>query len=270
MTGADKSFCGHILLAEDDPMSRLATQEMLAILDCRVIAAADGQEALEAYEASVFDLIILDISMPVVDGLEAARRIRSSQKPEAETVPIIAMTGYDGPERETAYLGAGANGILVKPATLARLSQLLKRWLPAYHPEEKIPARGPSLPADQEAETLYLPPLIEIGGLQNPGESDIVQAMADIFLAETPGRLSTLSEALSKSDFQCLEETLHTIKGSCSVISALQMSSLCEEIEEKTQQKEIPEIEKSVQRLHEEYERVKSRLAAKPWENHKL
>ena len=247
-------------------MSRLATQEMLSFLGCRVEAAPDGLEAFAHYEASEFDLIILDISMPGLDGFETARRIRSSQKPGSQNIPIVAMTGHDDPEQQNAHRAAGTNDLLLKPATLSALSEILERWLssPCEKPSERQGGYPPSAD-DAEAEGLYLPPLLELAALQGPGESDIIQELANIFLKEMPSRLSVLSQALGEKDFLRLEEAVHTIKGSCGVISALRMAALCEIIEESTKEKENHAIERHIRSLHEEYTRVEKQLAAKPW-----
>jgi len=103
-----------ILLVEDNPTNRLIATKMLEALGAVVEVAEDGERGVEAAALSVFDLILMDIQMPGIDGLEATRRIRKSNTPSAET-PIIALTANVLSHQRAAYLAAGMDGVVGKP-----------------------------------------------------------------------------------------------------------------------------------------------------------
>ena len=126
-------FCGHrILLAEDNELNREIAQTILEMNGFAVTCAADGQEALNCFCDSgpgYFDAILMDIRMPVMDGLEAARRIRTAGKPDSRTIPIIALTAnaFDADTKKS--IASGMNGHLSKPIQVDQMLELLGRCI---------------------------------------------------------------------------------------------------------------------------------------------
>ncbi|MEL6766842.1 MAG: response regulator [Pseudomonadota bacterium] len=117
----------HLLIVEDVAMNRALLQAMLAPTGATLALAANGAEAVRAVAARSTDLVLMDIQLPVIDGLEATRRIRA----EGRSLPIIALTA-NARERDRAfYLGAGMDGYLAKPIRVDDLYALLRRVLPA-------------------------------------------------------------------------------------------------------------------------------------------
>jgi CheY-like chemotaxis protein len=109
-----------VLVVEDNATNRLIATRMLEQLGARVETADDGQQGVEAAMRSAFDLIFMDIQMPVMDGLEATRRIRALPAPAGET-PILAMTANAMSHQADTYLSAGMHGIVAKPLSPANL-----------------------------------------------------------------------------------------------------------------------------------------------------
>lgn len=112
-----------ILLAEDNLVNQKVATQMLVRLGCEVTVAANGQEALNLYQKNRFDLVLMDCHMPVMDGLEATRRIRSCQG--QKQIPVIALSADVMAEQKSACLQAGMNGYLSKPIRLGELRQAL-------------------------------------------------------------------------------------------------------------------------------------------------
>ena len=114
---ADKSLAGkRILIVDDQFVNRIIVKEMLKRYDVEITEAGDGGEAVTVVEENPpFDIILMDVMMPDVDGLEATRRIRALSDPSRSSVPVIAMTGDASDEDISAALVAGMNDHIAKP-----------------------------------------------------------------------------------------------------------------------------------------------------------
>lgn len=114
-----------VLLAEDSHDTRIMLKQAFELKGYRVYEAADGQEALEMARRHRPSLIVMDLNMPVLDGLEAVKNLREIEGPGQE-IPIVAITAYDVPGMEAAALETGCNKYLSKPLDLAELDRTLK------------------------------------------------------------------------------------------------------------------------------------------------
>jgi CheY-like chemotaxis protein len=121
-----------ILVAEDTPTNQLVIRLMLEGLGHRVHLAANGVEAVEAFEAGGFDLVVLDIQMPLMDGFEAARRIRASGARGSE-VSILALTAFTQPSDRDEAARCGIDGFLSKPVRQKDLAEAVARSAGALH-----------------------------------------------------------------------------------------------------------------------------------------
>jgi CheY-like chemotaxis protein len=126
MAGANRPV---VLIVEDHDDTREMLQLLLGVFGCRAIAAHDGEEALSLAEKTLPDLILMDIKMPLLDGLSVTRLIRSH--PTLNEVPIIAVTGMVTPQFKIEVLRAGCNDCLYKPIDFERLEQLVKTLTPS-------------------------------------------------------------------------------------------------------------------------------------------
>jgi CheY-like chemotaxis protein len=118
-----------VLLAEDNPINALLARKFLTRAGCIVVGAQDGEEAVAAAAAAAFDLILLDIRMPRVDGIEAAERIRAGAGPSARA-PIVALTADTGDEERTRAMRAGMDDFVTKPIDANRLLAVAERFMP--------------------------------------------------------------------------------------------------------------------------------------------
>ena len=136
----------HVLLVEDNELNQQVAREFLAKGGLQVTVASNGEQALERLAAIRFDAILMDLHMPVMDGLEAARRIR--QLPAYRELPIIAMTAAAMPGDRRASAAAGMNDHIAKPVDPQELAETLLRWIAPQAPS----ARDDSVPAAKDAE----------------------------------------------------------------------------------------------------------------------
>lgn len=143
LTAAQRN--AHILLVEDHPINREVIAELLHSAELHVEPAGDGREALNKLRQQPFDLVLMDVQMPQMDGLEATRALRA--QPEYRQLPVLAMTANAFAEDRQACLAAGMNDFIAKPVEPETLLATLAHWLPARpaaatsHPD----GRGPGV-----------------------------------------------------------------------------------------------------------------------------
>ncbi|MBO6798554.1 PAS domain-containing sensor histidine kinase [Maricaulis sp.] len=189
---------GRVLLAEDSNTNAVVVANMLARIGIEPVIVPDGAAAVQAIEDQVFDLIIMDVGMPVMDGLEASRLIRQS----GNNIPIIALTAHALPENREQTQAAGMNGFLTKPIRLNELVRELRKWLPA---------------ADIAAHAVLDP-----GCITERWEDDLdgYAFVLGIFLDELANRQATITEHLQSQDLGRLRHEAHAIKGGASNVGA--------------------------------------------------
>lgn len=122
-----------ILVVDDNEINREILQELITQMGCRVSLAANGEEAIQLTEQQQPDLIITDMQMPVMDGMETTRRIRGNGH-SPQTLPIIALSAHTDSGSHIAGLAAGMNDYLTKPVDPAKLRETLEKWLPCGLP----------------------------------------------------------------------------------------------------------------------------------------
>jgi len=131
-TGEQDLNGAHVLLVEDNDINAYVAKTILEQFSCRVDVACDGQEAVTTFERSeksAYDIILMDVHMPVMDGIQATRRIRDMKRSDAKTVPIIAMTADAFDKQKAETLDAGMNCHLPKPIEPDLLYQTLSKYL---------------------------------------------------------------------------------------------------------------------------------------------
>ena len=125
----DTTSSRRLLIAEDNEINQLVVSGMLDLLGADHDMVADGAECLAALETRKYAMILMDISMPGLDGLRATEMIRQGGGPQAG-IPIFAMTANTGPGERAAFTRAGFDGVLAKPFTRAELAEILAGVLP--------------------------------------------------------------------------------------------------------------------------------------------
>lgn len=201
----------HILVVEDNPINSLLLTEMLRLRGHTVENAADGVEAVEKATATRYDMILTDISMPRMDGIEATRRIR--QNGACRDVPIIGVTANASPERMPTFLAAGMTDVLAKPVTRNALVAMIATHAPKS-PRSGAPS-SPIIPPPAEPPTLDLALFRET--LQEMG-TDVVTRIADRLLAEIEALLCELEELGLKGAHEAAAKAAHRSAGATGAI----------------------------------------------------
>lgn len=128
----------HILLVEDSPALQLVAKAMLTKLGVQVQLEANGRDAVEAVRRGDFDLVLMDIQMPIMDGMMATAHIRELQATKKAQIPIVALTAYAMKGDDQQFLEAGMNDYLTKPIRLEQLQRVFDRWLPEFDSDSNI------------------------------------------------------------------------------------------------------------------------------------
>ena len=123
-----------ILLAEDDDDNRFVMKALLELRGYEVVEASNGQEAVELAGRAKPDLVLMDLKMPVLNGLAATRSIRQHAKDDVRRVPIVALSAYDPAQHRTVAMAAGCDDYVLKPVDYDRLENLIESLLAERRP----------------------------------------------------------------------------------------------------------------------------------------
>lgn len=202
----------NILVVEDNPINSLLLTEMLRLRGHTVTNAVDGVEAVEKATFTAFDMILTDISMPRMDGLEATRHIR--REGASRNVPIIGVTANASPDKMPEFLGAGMTDVLVKPITRAALMAILATYSRGIaRNRQRTAIAATASPAEPSAlnEDVFRETLQEMG-------HDFVARLADKLIGETEEVTAQLSDLSSAGRHDEAAKVAHKTAGAAAAI----------------------------------------------------
>ena len=217
----------HVLVAEDNPVNQVLIVRLLEKLGHTSFLAANGEEALRAYEAQVFDAVLMDVQMPVMDGLSAtaAIREREARDPSRRRVPIMAVTAFALRGDRERCLAAGMDDYLTKPIKPNDLAVALNRLFAAEPPAPTPGASAPGEPA-AGAGFDFSAALSYVGG-----DRALLDELLDIFAEDAPMRIDAIRIAIAGGDAQQLMREAHTLKGALKVLGAAAAAGLALHLE---------------------------------------
>ncbi|AUI67569.2 response regulator [Beggiatoa leptomitoformis] len=271
-----------ILLVEDNEVNNLVATTMLEQLGYQVESVVNGKEAVIICKEKHYDVILMDIRMPVMDGVEATKQIRL-QEGDTQHTPIIALTANTQPHEVMHYREVGMNDCLGKPFSLEGLQQILKRYTTTLVPTKKIKtplvtvSNAPPRQLEQkttEDESVTKPikitvennilPIFDENQLKRAaiGNLVILEKLVQAFRADTPKQLDKLQDALHAQAQKDIERIAHSIKGSARSIGALRLGEVAFNAERTAAQGQLAEVEKLYIRLQEEYTHLEN-----TWDN---
>ncbi|MDQ3865846.1 MAG: PAS domain S-box protein [Actinomycetota bacterium] len=242
-----------ILVAEDNEVNQKLALAVLAKLGYRADVAANGVEALAALGEKRYDAVLMDVEMPEMDGLEAARRIRA-RWPREEGPRIIAMTANAMQGDREICLAAGMDDYLAKPVRPEQLAAALgasKRTAPG-----KRASRG------EDGEVLDLAAIERLRETFGEEGHGFVDGLIGTFLAEAPALLATLREGLEREDSETVRRVAHTLKSNARTFGASALADACEELEKRARRGPLDGAAPLVERVEEAYRRAEPALEA--------
>ncbi len=229
-----RSFAGihaHILLAEDSITNQLVAVGILNKLGLDADVVANGAEAITALTSTDYDLVLMDVQMPVLDGFEATRQARSLDSAvRNHQIPIIAMTAHALQGDRQRCLDAGMNDYIPKPVSPQALIQVLTRWLPKIS-DDSEGINGGNAPAHRLDSSS--PVVFDRAGMLDRlmNDENLARVITEGFLCDIPGQIKTLQRYLDVSDAFGAERQAHLLKGAAANVGGEALRALASEME---------------------------------------
>lgn len=254
-----------ILVAEDNTINQKLALRLLERFGYRADLAANGLEVLEALQRQSYDLILMDLHMPEMDGLETSRYIKA-QWPESQKPRLVAVTANALQSDREEVFAAGMADYLAKPLQPEELQAILERageWLHQHRQVQDEPDSS-ALTNELEVTEESLDPkvLAELRlQYQEIGAADVVQELAATFRHESDELIKVLREALAQGQNEQLRQKAHYLKGSSLGIGATQLAALCDKLEAASKNGTTERRAELLAQIEQEYARVSQAFA---------
>ena len=232
---------GRILIAEDNTVNQMVTKVMLEKAGYRVDVASNVIEAIKAVMDLPYDIVLMDVSMPVMDGLEATRHIRLLNSRKAN-IPIIALTAHAMDKDEKNILAVGMNDYVSKPVNRDVLLEAIDRW---SHERPWPEFQGSLDPENVVDETESEIPVLDCLALEQLAEDTYIELVPELvttFLCDARGRVGKITAALANKDYDAVEHESHTLGSSSATFGAMRLHYMMREIEFACQQARYNEL----------------------------
>jgi signal transduction histidine kinase/CheY-like chemotaxis protein/HPt (histidine-containing phosphotransfer) domain-containing protein len=207
---AVRSAGAYVLLVEDEPVNAAVAQGYLERLGCTSVWVQSGSQAVTRSAAERFDLILMDLSMPGMDGFASTALIRQRET-LARRTPIVALTAHDSAHYRDSCLAAGMDDVLSKPYTLEQCAQLLQRWTRSAVSVE---------PADTLC-TVDVATVARLRRLRGPDEADLYARVVELFRTGSADAFAQLRAALEGADLPAAAAICHRLAASAGNVGAL-------------------------------------------------
>ncbi len=242
----------NILLAEDNPVNQKVALLMLEKGGHIVTVVEDGELAVEAWRTGQFDMILMDVMMPKLNGIEATRQIRQAETRLGGHIPIVAITANAMQSDQEQCLGAGMDGYLAKPLSPNRLHQEIERaWLANSECQTIKPSEKDDLPILDHADAME----------RMGGSEALLRSLFDLFLNEYDNYLGNIDKAEASGNQADLIRAAHTLKGALATLSASRARKKAEELEQAAKAGEQPRYRPLIQELKQELASFKAVIA---------
>ncbi len=244
-----------ILLADDNRINQQVALGILKKLGLAADAVADGQEVLHALEMLPYDLVLMDVQMPVMGGYEATRKIRDPGSPVLDhDIPVIAMTANAMAGDREKCLEAGMNGYVSKPVDPLTLAKELEKWL--------VKGPGPLTAATGRGDT----PSGKVSDIFNREEflervlddGDLAETIMAEFLADMPDQIKTMRSYIEQNKSEQAGAQAHKIKGAAGNLSATALQEISRLMEEAAKEADLETLNRLVPQIEDSFNELKT------------
>jgi CheY-like chemotaxis protein len=247
--------CGgplQILLAEDNAVNQMLAVRLLEKRGHSITLAANGRAALAALEANRFDVVLMDVQMPEMDGFEATAAIRARENGSGRRTPIIAMTAHAMKGDRERCLAAGMDGYVSKPLEADELYRIVEYLAAPKCSAESIVSAKPDAACFD----------YEVALRRAGGDVDLLREMMDLFVQQCPELITAVRGAVAAEDPAALARAAHTLKGAASNFGASLVLAEAQALEEAGLAGNLTNCRSSVERLEWGIERFNAEFAA--------
>ncbi|WP_082464576.1 PAS domain-containing hybrid sensor histidine kinase/response regulator [Dethiosulfatarculus sandiegensis] len=217
---------GKVLLVEDNQINRQVAEGFLHNLGLEWDSAKNGEQAVHMVKEGEYQVVLMDIQMPIMDGLQATRLIR--QNPALKDLPIIAMTAHTMSGDREKCLSAGMDDHIGKPIDPKTLESVLLKWIKGKtaSTDKKAP------PAEPQKEEEYLPGISRQAAMRSVGDDkELFEELLDLFLAHNTESGPSINQALLDRDTENAAKLMHSLKGTAATLGAQALEKATRELE---------------------------------------
>ncbi|HIJ77990.1 MAG: response regulator [Desulfobulbaceae bacterium] len=249
------AFSAHknILVAEDDFINRELIKELLGHAPWKITTTNDGQEAVDACRSMEFDLILLDIQMPRMDGLQATAAIRQLEQASGRHTPIIALTAHAKPGYRAECLAAGMDDYIAKPFNPEKLYAIINKYL-------ALPLVDNHHTDDQSGQSAVVPDEVIIDSVVNlsmikkslHGNVEVLKRLVGHLLENYPDDMQTIAAIIESGDAAALNEKAHALKGILLNFGADNAAALAYSLEKMGTEQNLTEAKNTFKALEKE------------------
>ena len=254
---AVQRFGGRVLLVEDNFVNQKVAVRFLERLGCTVEVASNGAEGVAACQERQFDIVLMDLQMPVMDGMTATRKIRASET--SGHIPIIALTANAMTGDRELCEAAGMDGYLTKPIEVERLRNILVK----FGLERPDAPGADAAPADTTMRSTESAAPVDLGEFQRvtDGDQAFAQELVTTFISSGEQQMTEIGTALVQTDRTAVAKAAHKLKGACANIHAHALQSLADRMEIDSIAADMRALEQGHALLRREFDRVKAFLS---------
>eukprot|EP01037_Dinobryon_pediforme_P014827 gene14827-14962_t len=255
----------NVLVVEDNEINRFVARNMLTAAGCQVTEAHNGEEAVRRAESTYFDLILMDISMPVLDGLDATRHIRASKNGASRSTLIVGLTAHALPEEQEMLRQAGMEDCLLKPLRVRQITMLLERLQSKIDASDRVPPALRPVLASAKQQGSANPQAFGLRQQANAFiDAEVLGELAIIlppqvltqrirqFCAELESAEVAFEHYLQSDNLDDMSRTAHKYSGAAAVFGARQLYQILVTLETECQSEDktgLPDIIHAVQEI---------------------
>jgi two-component system sensor histidine kinase/response regulator len=255
-TETRRQYSGQVLLVEDNAINQRVARRFLERLGCEVQVVGDGRQAVEAYERNSYTFILMDMQMPVMDGLEATRRIRELEQGGAKRTPIVALTANAMMGTLERCLEAGMDDYLTKPLDISRLQDVLDRFMGRAE-GDLVAAAPPSAAATlPTADNAIRARLADVAG----DDEEFIIELVNAFLSGGADTVQELRAAVELSDATAIGRAAHKLKGAAANLHVNNLATLSFDLESRAKSGQKADWRADFEKIAAEFARVSDSL----------
>ncbi len=240
-----------VLVAEDSLFNQKLAVGLLEKHGHEVTISGDGKMAIAVWQKSDFDLILMDVEMPEVDGLETTQAIRRSEKESGRHIPILAMTAQAMKGDREKCLAAGMDGYIAKPIRVQELWRAIDKVVGA----SATPGAGQGGPTSADGSVDWNTAIASTGG-----DRKLLGEIIEVFRGEAPRLLADIQKAVADQDADALRRAAHTVKGSLRMFGHQQATAVAEDIEARSRAGDLDDLDQSISSLQNQVAKLMPEL----------